>query len=97
MAKKYQKQKYPFWRLDTYFSELKNINIEIVENGGWHFTNVKSPQDLFIKLNNFGHHDEFELSGLTVQDIEEKINNRKFFMIILLINQIKINGIVMIY
>ena len=30
-------------------------------------------------MNNFGHHDEFELSGLTVQDIEEKINNRKVF------------------
>ena len=77
--KNIKNKKYPFWRLDTYFSELKNINIEIVENGGWHFTNVKSPQDLFIKLNNFGHHDEFELSGLTVQDIEEKINNRKVF------------------
>ena len=77
--KNIKNKKYPFWRLDTYFSELKNTNIEIVENGGWHFTNVKSPQDLFIKLNNFGHHDEFELSGLTVQDIEEKINNRKVF------------------
>ena len=77
--KNIKNKKYPFWRLDTYFSELKNINIEIVENGGWHFTNVKSPQDLFIKLNNFGHHDEFELSGLTVQDIEKKINNRKVF------------------
>jgi beta-1,4-mannosyl-glycoprotein beta-1,4-N-acetylglucosaminyltransferase len=77
--KNIKNKKYPFWRLDTYFSELKNINIEIVENGGWHFTNVKSPQDLFIKLNNFGHHDEFELSGLTVQDIEQKINNRKVF------------------
>ena len=77
--KNIKNKKSPLWRLDTYFSELKNINIEIVENGGWHFTNVKSPQDLFIKLNNFGHHDEFELSGLTVQDIEEKINNRKVF------------------
>ena len=77
--KNIKNKKYPFWRLDTYFSELKNTNIEIVENGGWHFTNVKSPQDLFIKLNNFGHHDGFELSGLTVQDIEKKINNRKVF------------------
>ena len=33
-------KKYPFWRIDTYFSKLKKTNIQIVENGGWHFTNL---------------------------------------------------------
>lgn len=70
---------YPSWRIDTYFSKLKYTGIEIIENGGWHFTNIKTPQDLFIKMSNFGHHDEFELSGLTVEDIKKKINDKKVF------------------
>jgi len=72
-------KKYPFWRLDTYFSDLKNINLQIIDDGGWHFTNVKSPEELFIKMKNFGHHDEFDLSGLTVTDLKKKIDNRKVF------------------
>ena len=51
--------------MDTLFSKNKLININIVKDGGWHFTNVKSPEDLFEKLSNFGHHNEFEVSGLT--------------------------------
>ena len=27
-------KKYPFWRLDTYFSDLKNINLQIIDDGG---------------------------------------------------------------
>jgi len=77
--KNIKNKKYPFWRFDTYFSNLKNINIEIIENGGWHFTNIKTPKDLFIKMKNFGHHDEFELSGLTEKDIEDRIKERKVF------------------
>tara|TARA_B110000027_G_C16104929_1_gene294812 strand:+ start:720 stop:1595 length:876 start_codon:yes stop_codon:yes gene_type:complete len=72
-------KKYPLWRVDTYLSKLKHINIEIIEKGGWHFTNIKTPEDLFIKMSNFGHHDEFELSGLTINDIKKKINNKKVF------------------
>jgi len=72
-------KKYPFWRLDTYFSDLKNINLQIIDDGGWHFTNVKSPEELFIKMKNFGHHDEFDLSGLTAKDLKKKIDNRKVF------------------
>ena len=79
---------YPSWRIDTYFSKLKYIDIEIIEQGGWHFTNIKTPQDLFIKMSNFGHHDEFELSGLTVEDIKKKIDDKKFFIIIFQINLI---------
>jgi len=70
---------YPSWRIDTYFSKLKYIDIEIIEQGGWHFTNIKTPQDLFVKMSNFGHHDEFELSGLTVEDIKKKIDDKKVF------------------
>jgi beta-1,4-mannosyl-glycoprotein beta-1,4-N-acetylglucosaminyltransferase len=70
---------YPFWRLDTYFSGLKNINLQIVNDGGWHFTNIKSPKDLLQKMQNFGHHDEFDASGLTQDDLEKKIESKKVF------------------
>ena len=30
-------KKYPFYRLDTFFSETKFINIEFIKKGGWHF------------------------------------------------------------
>ena len=72
-------KKYPFWRLDTYFSDIKQINLEIVQNGGWHFTNIKTPKEIYEKLNNFGHHDEFEVSNINVDYIKEKIKNREVF------------------
>ena len=72
-------KKYSFWRIDTFFSNIKKINIEIIENGGWHFTNMKSPEDLFIKMKNFGHHNEFDESNLGIADLERKINEKIVF------------------
>ena len=51
-------------------------NIEIIQDGGWHFTNIKNPKDLLIKLNNFGHHNEFEVSGITLEKLKEQIDNK---------------------
>ena len=67
-------KKYPFWRLDTYTSDIKETNLDIIDEGGWHFTNLKTPDDLYIKMKNFGHHDEFDESMLTVEDLREKID-----------------------
>ena len=72
-------KKYSFWRLDTYFNENKLINLEIIKDGGWHFTNIKAPEELYIKMTNFGHHNEFELSGLTVEDLRKKIDEGVVF------------------
>jgi len=72
-------KKYPFWRLDTLFSDIKYSNLKIINNGGWHFTNLKSAEDLYEKMKNFGHHDEFDDSGITVEDIKFKIKNREVF------------------
>jgi beta-1,4-mannosyl-glycoprotein beta-1,4-N-acetylglucosaminyltransferase len=66
---------YPFWRLDTYFSKIKKSNVEIIDDGGWHFTNLKTPENLYIKLKNFGHHDEFDNNKITVADLKNKIDN----------------------
>ena len=72
-------KRYPVWRLDTYFSDIKQNNLKIVEKGGWHFTNVKTPEELFDKFVNFGHHDEFELANISVDKIKEKISNKEVF------------------
>ena len=70
-------KKYPFWRLDTLFSNTKYIDINIIKDGGWHFTNLKSPEEMYEKFMNFGHHDEFRLSGITIQKIRDKIINKE--------------------
>ena len=70
-------KKYPFWRLDTLFSNTKYIDINIIKDGGWHFTNLKSPEEMYEKFMNFGHHDEFRLSGITIKKIREKIINKE--------------------
>ena len=70
-------KKYPFWRLDTLFSNTKYIDINIIKDGGWHFTNLKSPEEMYDKFMNFGHHDEFRLSGITIEKIREKIINKE--------------------
>ena len=44
-------KKYSFWRIDTFFSDKKYANIHIVENGGWHFTQMKTAEDIYKKLN----------------------------------------------
>ena len=74
--KNLKNKKYPIWRFDTFFSKLKYTNLQIVEDGGWHFTNLKTAKDIYIKLSNFGHYNEFVESGLTVKDIQECIDNR---------------------
>ena len=68
-------KEYPFWRLDAYFSKIKKNNVEIIDDGGWHFTNLKTPEELYIKLKNFGHHDEFDNTKITIADLKKKIDN----------------------
>ena len=72
-------KKYPFWRLDTLFSHTKYINMNVIKNGGWHFTNMKTPEDMYEKFMNFGHHDEFRLSGITIDKIANKVKNKELF------------------
>ena len=72
-------KKYPFWRLDTLFSDNKYFNLNVINDGGWHFTNLKTPEEMYEKFMNFGHHDEFRLSGITVEKIREKITNKEMF------------------
>ena len=69
-------RKYPFYRLDTFFSDKKFSNVEIVENGGWHFTNIKTAEQIRYKLKSYLHHREFEVNPVTKNQIEKLIKNR---------------------
>jgi len=72
-----KEKKYPYWRIDIYFSKKKYMNIYKVSNGGWHFTNIKSAEDIEKKLLNYTHHYEFELSGLNLADLKKIVKEKK--------------------
>ena len=58
-------------------SKSKYNNIKFIENGGWHFTNIKKPKDIFKKFKTFLHHVDFDHSGLDLEAIKDNIKNRK--------------------
>ena len=62
-------RQYSIFRLDILFSIKKYNNVFFVEDGGWHFTNLKTPKEIYYKFSNYLHHREFEHSNLTVKDI----------------------------
>ena len=70
-------KKYPKWRLDILFSKKKYNDIHYVNDGGWHFTNIKSAEDIEKKLLNYTHHDEFERSGINIEDLRKKVYEKR--------------------
>ena len=72
-------KKYPLWRFDILFSKTKYNKINFIKEGGWHFTNVKSPEKIDYKMKNFLHHLEYEESGLGVEDVKKIISEKKVF------------------
>jgi beta-1,4-mannosyl-glycoprotein beta-1,4-N-acetylglucosaminyltransferase len=70
-------RKYPYWRIDTFFSTKKYSNLFFVKNGGWHFTCIRTPEELEKKLLNFAHHYEYEESGLKIGDLKKFISEKR--------------------
>ena len=70
---------YPWYRFDTMFSKKKYKDINFIDNGGWHFSNVKKPDEIDFKMRNFAHHLEYEESGLDANKIEKNIKEKKVF------------------
>ena len=62
---------------DTFFSKKKYTNLKIIEDGGWHFSNIKSPKLIEHKLKSYLHHHEFDQVSLTVNEIENLVKNKK--------------------
>ena len=70
---------YSWWRIDTLFSNKKYLNINFVEKGGWHFSNIKKPEQIDFKMRNFAHHLEYEESGIDINKLKKKISEKKVF------------------
>jgi len=68
---------YPWWRFDIYFSENKYTKIKIIENGGWHFSYIKSPEDIEKKLKSYLHHREYDLNPVGIEKIKKMIHEKK--------------------
>ena len=70
-------RKYSFFRIDTFFSKTKFTSIKIISDGGWHFSNIKTPKEIEFKLRSYLHHREFDLNPLSVNQIDEIIKNKQ--------------------
>ncbi|MDC2987043.1 hypothetical protein OAY20_02980 [Candidatus Pelagibacter bacterium] len=70
-------KKYPLWKLNIYFSKKKYNSVNFIKDGGWHFTNIKKPEEIDYKMKNYLHHLEYEESGLNVENIKKIISEKK--------------------
>ena len=69
-------KKRPFWRLDKF--RLNNI----IEEGGWHFCNLKTPEQLLYKYKNlcetndqYVFNEKIDIEYLEINKIEQRIAN----------------------
>ena len=69
-------KKYSFYRLDTLFKKDKYIRLKIINNGGWHFTRIISPDEIHKKELDAEHHDEYRASNKNPQKIKDLIERR---------------------
>ena len=67
---------YSKWRLDIIFSKKKYNNIFYINDGGWHFSYIKKPEDIEKKLKSYLHHREYDLKPLGIEKIKNFVNNK---------------------
>ncbi len=68
---------YPWWRIDTLFSKNKYGNIKFIDNGGWHFSYLKTPEEIEKKLKSYLHHREYELNPIGIDKIKILMDQKK--------------------
>ena len=64
-------KKYPFWRLD------KIKDLQIIKDGGWHFSYLQNPKNLIKKIVSFSHGERNKPEFTNEKNIEEKIKMKK--------------------
>jgi beta-1,4-mannosyl-glycoprotein beta-1,4-N-acetylglucosaminyltransferase len=69
-------KKYNIFRFDTYFSNLKHKSVNIIDNGGWHFSNLKNIKELERKYLNDENHAEYEALGHSIVKIKDNLKNK---------------------
>jgi len=66
-------RQYSYLRIDTLFSQKKQNSVNIVEDGGWHFSNLKTSEGLQNKYLNDENHAEYELQNNSLDKIKDNI------------------------
>ena len=69
-------KKYSFFRFDTLSSDTKYINIAKIKNGGWHFSQLKTPKDIEIKLLNGEQHGEYKSARKNLRNIDDLVKRK---------------------
>ena len=64
-------KKYPFWRVD------KTRNLQIIKDGGWHFSYLQNPENILKKIKSFSHGERNIPEFANTKNIEEKIKMQK--------------------
>ena len=62
-------KKYPLWRFDKLFKKRYHI----INQGGWHFTYIKSIKDIIKKIKAFAHAEFNKPKYIDLKNLEEKI------------------------
>ena len=69
-------KQYSFYRIDTFFSKSKFIDLKIIKNGGWHFSQLKNPKDLYEKFKNDENYSEFDNLNIKADNVKNMIDNK---------------------
>jgi beta-1,4-mannosyl-glycoprotein beta-1,4-N-acetylglucosaminyltransferase len=57
---------YPLWRIDK-------INLQIINNGGWHFSSLMTPEKISEKIKSFSHSEDNTKENTEINSIQKKI------------------------
>ena len=49
----------------------------MIKKGGWHFSNMKTPESIEKKMSTYLHHREYDLNPLGAKKIKEIMKNKK--------------------
>ena len=61
-------KKYPFWRID------KPQNLQVIENGGWHFAYLLDSKGISKKIKSFAHGEDNKKDNTDIDKIERKMD-----------------------
>ena len=68
---KSKNKNYKFYRID------KEKSVELFHNGGWHFNNIMTPEEISLKLKTFAHSEYSEDKYSSIKIIKRKIENKE--------------------
>ena len=67
-------KKYNYFRIDTLFSKNKYKNVKLVDNGGWHFSNLKTADELERKYLNDENYADYISQNYSIDKIKDDLN-----------------------